>query len=168
MKSFLYVLGLSLLALPAAASFPEWCAEAYEAGDIVTAERMAKSLIGQTRGYNREDAVAGIECLTRFTGEAYTYHPQSRRFLSPSDREEQAEKDRMEAEEREAAMEAEAEQNRLLEDLRDKAEAAQAGRREAVASRLQEACTNLYARQPDETITNKVCLDVFWEIGLPD
>ena len=40
--------------------------------------------------------------------------------------------------------------------------------REPVVARLSEACGNMYRRDPDATITNQLCFDVFWERGLPD
>ena len=41
-------------------------------------------------------------------------------------------------------------------------------KREAVTARLVEACGAMYQRDPDATMTNKLCFDVFWETGLPD
>lgn len=37
-----------------------------------------------------------------------------------------------------------------------------------VEARLKAACIALYARQPDETITNPLCFQVFMADGLPD
>lgn len=40
--------------------------------------------------------------------------------------------------------------------------------REPVVARLAQACDTMYRRDPDATITNKLCFDLFWERGLPD
>lgn len=34
--------------------------------------------------------------------------------------------------------------------------------------RVEEACRTLYKKHPDETVTNRICLDLFLVTGLPD
>lgn len=168
MKTAFFAISLCLLTSPALAMFPRWCLEAYEAGDIQTAERMAKTIMGSPHGYNQADAAMGIECLRRFTGETYTYHVASREFVSPADRQAREEADRQEAEARKANELAEAERQKFLEEVAQRAEIDKANRERTVATRLHEACYNLYSRDPEETITNPLCFDVFWRNGLPE
>lgn len=40
--------------------------------------------------------------------------------------------------------------------------------KQVVQTRLTQACEAMYRRDPDATITNKLCFDVFWERGLPE
>ena len=49
-----------------------------------------------------------------------------------------------------------------------KMNAGTAERQDAVLSRVSEACANMYRRNPDATVINAVCLDVFLADGLPD
>lgn len=46
-------------------------------------------------------------------------------------------------------------------------ERARGWREDPVRERLAEACVTLYATQPDETITNPLCYEVFLAQGLP-
>lgn len=48
------------------------------------------------------------------------------------------------------------------------ADAETAAVREPVEARLSAACDTMYRRDPDATITNKLCYDVFLDRGLPD
>lgn len=46
-------------------------------------------------------------------------------------------------------------------------ERARGWREDPVRERLAEACRTLYAAQPDETVTNPLCYEVFLAEGLP-
>ena len=50
--------------------------------------------------------------------------------------------------------------------IRDRSAAFQE-RQDDVEARLKQACDNLFRSQPDETITNPLCYDVFVNHGLP-
>lgn len=183
MRRALPIIFLCLMGAPAWADLGDYCLEALKKGDTTGAKKIADVILFSNTPMSPERAATSAACLTAVTGEEYIYVSQTAKF-EPAARHEQREverqrevaarqeKVRQEAEKRksEEAAEAAAEAERQERINRLMAEAAQraAERERAVSERLALACKNMFRRDPDATMTNKLCFDVFWRVGLPD
>ena len=170
---------LAFAATPALADLGDDYITAIEAGNDTRVDRLVDMILFSKSVMSPERAAKSIECLKKATGEDYIYFGQTGKFVLPTDleriRAEQAAKDEQQRV-RAAAIAAEQEANRE-EEAKAQAEreafSAQLAelkmKREAdVTGRLAEGCTAMYRRDPDATITNDLCFDLFFRIGLPD
>lgn len=174
MKVLICALALAVSASAASANYAKWCLDAYEEGDLERAETMANSLMQNAHGFNRADADMGIECLLQYTGETYTYDPEIRRFYTQKSLREEQRASRERAVElfqgaaaRQAVRAAERARSAQNAELAKRIQEEREAREREVMARLNEACTSMYARDAEATISNKLCFDVFWQTGLP-
>lgn len=178
LKVVICAITLAFSANAASANYAKWCVEAYEKSDVERAEPMARSLMRNAHGFNRADATMGIQCLLQYTGETYTYDPTTRRFHTQKSLDEEQrqirertelnrEEERQQAAATRAARIEEQARSRRVAELAQRIEEERQAREREVLDRLNEACTSMYARDADATITNRLCFDVFWETGLP-
>ena len=174
---------LACAASPALADPGAECLKAVDAGNVTLAKQYADMILFSAGKLSAERAADAAACLLAVTGQNYVYAADIRKFEA-ADEHDQAvvERQRQTAEKNRVVRENEA--KKRAADEKDKAAAAKAQaavdqfkadldrveteRHLAVAARLYEACANLYRLNPDSTISNKMCFDVFWERGLPD
>lgn len=166
------------------------CVYAVQSGDLVRARHLATVLLSSPSGLPNDEAQAVMKCVKMMTGQDYTYDPKTR-LLSPPQSEYgpltelagriaeaaqeghlRAERDReRKAQERakaEAAAKEEAEESARLAQMRAEGELIRLQRQRSVQERLSEGCSRMYRRDPDATITNSLCYEVFFNQGLPE
>lgn len=153
--------------LIAGASVYEDCQVAMQSGDRINATLIANTILLFNSKPSDESLAMALECLAFAKGEAYTFDLGESAFI-PQSRAEELARERKHSHliaetERQRKRDAEA---RLVA-LRVQEEESDAKRRSEVWLRAAEACERLYRQEPDETITNRVCLDVFLATGLP-
>ena len=165
------------------------CQAAIEADDRTAALSYATTMMQFNQIWDPKKQTGGADCISYATGKTYVYSFSLGAFAKATAAEailvakrkeaaeaaalqdQKAEAERMarikearlakaEAERQEALARAEAVRAAVLE-------AADAKRRALVWTRVLEGCLALYSKNPDETVTNRVCLDVFLETGLP-
>lgn len=179
---FLLTAATILYAAPALADLGSDCLKAADAGNSALVKQYADMILFSRDKLSEQRAADAAACLLEATGRDYVYAPDVRKFelaeehdQAAVERQRQAaEKSRVEREKQARKKEAEnkaqaeaAEARAAAERFRADMERREAERHQAVAARLSEACTNLYRRDPDATIANKLCFDVFWAQGLP-
>lgn len=109
-----------------------------------------------------------FECFKFATGQDYGYAPRTGLIVTLDQQEialKQIEAEDKIKEQKQAETKAAVDRKKQLEKKRAQDRADLQLR---VQSRLIEACNNLYQRNPDETLVNKLCYDVFSVIGLPE
>lgn len=161
---------LLLLSGPALADIYDDCLKAIEADDKTKAEELS-ALILRFNSLSVEDRTAGAACLGFAKGREYVYDIVLEAFVEPAEAEATLKQKRAEADAKKAA-EALREEAARQEELRLAVEAklledAKAARIQAVWERVMEVCRALYADDPTEALTRKVCLDLFLVTGLP-
>lgn len=172
MKITALAIGASLFCSPANANFSQWCVDAYDAGNIELGKRMAEMVQKSMTAPNWAEARTAIRCLRLALGSEYKYLPGSHRIVPADEYETILESERLTEEaERQQRSAEEAERQRLLEqraELEAGIEMARRARQDAVLEQLAQSCTSLFRSDPDTTITNKLCYDYFYAVGLPD
>lgn len=170
---------LCLMAAPASADLGDYCLKAIGTGDEAGAKRLADMILFSNTQLPPERAAVSAECLKGVLGQDYVYAASTGKFEPASEHEvreaerrrklaEQRDEERKAREVREDAAKSEAEAKARTEDLLAEMELRALEGQGKVVERLAEACRNLYQRHPDETITNRLCYDVFLNQGLPD
>lgn len=144
------------------ADLPLDCAKAITMNKVDDVRQIADQIMEQGGEYSTIGLRNAHECLEAATGVIHSYDPETGMFTP--DKEATHLKLKSAAEEREAAKDRE----RQLEEARSEQAKRQAERKQQAYRRLVEGCENMYRREPDETITNKLCFDIFTVTGLPD
>ena len=157
------------------------CQKAIEAGDKAEAEELS-ALILRFNSLSVANQTAGAACLSYAKGKKYTYDIVLEAFVEPAQaeailkkkRDEAAAKEAKVAGRRAAGKKIEAEREAIaaatrirIAEERAKRKAAQDAKIQAVWERVKEVCGALYADDPTEALTRKVCLDLFLVTGLP-
>ena len=168
----LLLVAAALLTVSAAhARSPEWCIEGLETGDETLLRNNVDRLLNESAVYNDAEIEMATRCLKAHKGFDYVYDPETGRFFTANQfafeqgrrAAEAAKKKRDEAAAKEAA-----ERARQAAEVDAIVAKAKADREFSVAQRLRKGCENMYRRDPDATITNQMCFDLFWRYGLPD
>ncbi|MBM1816228.1 hypothetical protein [Pseudosulfitobacter pseudonitzschiae] len=147
-------------ALGAHADIYDDCDAAIKAGDKAAALLNGKIMLNrQPVPYLELGRIT--KCLSFATGEKHDYSPKFGRVMPV------AEIRKAEIEAEKTAQE-EAKKERERQEAEKLARARTFQRELAVLTQLTESCQRLYRQAPDETITNKLCFDIFMNIGLPD
>jgi len=171
MRMIALLFAIALMAPTARADTLGDCNAAIAADDKVAAGKAAEVILGYAPGrYTRSAEI--LTCLSFAKGEPYAFDETTFKFRPASVIANEAEKRAAAAAERLREYEDAQRQIRIAEEAARQAERDEKARREAkraaVTVRLIDACTELYRTHPDETITNKLCFDVFLQIGLPE
>lgn len=154
-----YAVAIALLFPAAALASPEFCVEAKKSGNKERWDFWATQVLGATHDLTPRQITAGKACLKDFPGGPYVY--VDGKFINADQAEREAEA------ERQAQINAEAAEAAATE-FRLAAEAEKSARQFRVIQQLQDSCIAMFRRDPDATITNKLCFDVLMESGLPD
>ena len=150
---------LSICGSTAAADIYDDCDRAIEAGDKAAALLNGKIMLNR-RPVPYLELARMKKCLLYATGKEHEYSPTLGRVVSAEMAlEAKAEADRL-AEEKKA-------DERSWEEAKRRTRVAKIQREQEVFNRLTESCRRLYQKNPDETITNKLCFDLFLSVGLP-
>jgi hypothetical protein len=170
MRVAVLAMALATLGNSAEAGIYDDCAEAIKNGNHEKAKEYASTLM-RFNSFSVSELEAGAACLTYAMGREYIYSYALNTFVSKD------EEDAMiEASKKKAAEQAAAQQNKLaaadeLTRLRRQpeleAQAAKEAQTVAVWKRAYEACSIFYRADPDKTVTNQVCLNIFLETGFP-
>lgn len=183
MRRAIPIISLCLVGVPAWADLGDYCLEAMKKGDKAGAQKIADVILFSNTPMSSDRAKTSAECLRAVTGLEYIYVDETAKFEPAAGYEQreaerrrklaaQRQKDREEAAKQRAekAAEAAAAAERQARTDQMMVEAAQraAERERAVSERLALACENMFRRDPDATMTNRLCFDVFWRAGLPD
>lgn len=148
------------------------CEEAIKAGDQKRAQNLSETIKRFTSITSPQDQVAGAACFTFATGEPHVFSPQLGAFV-PSDEQGEfileAQKQHAEEQRKKEQLEVE----RMAAELAQAARTAENERRreeqiQTVWAAVGAACFSLYEDDPVEALTNKTCIDVFLETGLPE
>lgn len=118
------------------------CLKAIEQNDLEKAKGLANIIRVRRSLQSEEKQQAGAECLSFGLGEKHVYDTATESFTSA-----QTISERTAAE---------------LEDRREREE-----RTFTVLSAVSAACDKVYRVNPDEALTNEVCIEVFLRQGLP-
>lgn len=168
------IAALCFAALPAQADFASSCVGAIEEGDDSKAAMFSRMLLARPRQLDKVGQANGLRCIEHATGIAHKYDRDLGRFYSPDQQAEiDAEKAQIEGQKAaevaaaKAEAEAKAADDKAWAQIEADAAKAKFDRESAVLARLDEGCANMYQRDPDATITNPLCFDVFFRTGLP-
>jgi hypothetical protein len=181
MRNLVFFFVATCIASPAYAIIYDDCRAAIAADDRVAARHAAEALlrVAPLPYARRIEIPELLVCLELGMGEPFVFDSTTQGFASVAQASEQeqrratleAERERVVAdrwaaapERRHQAAAAQAAARKRLREAQARIEADQA----EVRGRLFAACNRLYRTHPDETITNKLCFDVFFQIGLPD
>ncbi len=162
----------AIIGSPCFGGIYEDCEEAIKAGNQKLAQELSETIKRFTSITRADQKVAGAACFTFATGEPHVFSPQLGTFV-PSD--EQG-KRILETQKQHAEEQREQEQlaaERLAAELAQEARAAEnerirEERIQSVWTAVSAACFTLYNDDPVEALTNKTCIDVFVETGLPE
>lgn len=145
-----------------------------ESGSI-EARVIALGLIDTPRKMSNDEAKPIIRCLLHASGAEYQYDASVGIFYTSNDSADRAIRGSLAAKalaEAEAKAEeatvAAAEAARKSSEIAAATARAKAAREAEVIEQLAASCERLYRRDPDLTIANKLCFDVFFARGLPD
>ncbi|PCH67060.1 MAG: hypothetical protein COC12_12060 [Rhodobacteraceae bacterium] len=144
------------------------CQAAIDAGDRDQARGPAEMMLRFNVIYDTKNRKAISECLTFAMEEQYFYDPLSASFMSTSEMENRAETYAKREEEQEQERKMQAEIAASAAEFEQHRREQESAKRRAVWLRVSEACGRLYKKRPDETVTNRICLDLFLATGLPD
>jgi hypothetical protein len=160
---------ISIIALASAANATVYddCTRATKAGDkeaALTAATKILSFVPAPR-YLPDEV---FQCLDYATGLKHSYDPASGKILSEEGEIEEAARAKAFAEQiDEKRTKAEERRVFLLKNSLQIAKMKEA-RELVVNQRLVEGCRAMFKKEPDQTITNKMCYDVFMIVGLPN
>ena len=136
-------IAILLLALPAQADVFDNCMDATERGDRPAALAATSTILEITPAPS--DLPDGVfRCFEFATGEQHIYVPSDQKIMSRSALQESL--------------------NNNIKSLVKQADDWQ----DKVRSRRISACKNLYKKDPDTTILNPICYDIFMVTGLPE
>lgn len=131
-------------------------------------KQLAAEMIANPGDMPIEIAKSALKCIETATGVVHTYNRSAKTFTTWGTVADREEKKAAAQEEAKRA----AEEARRSEEERDaivsEVARSRADRTQAVQSRLFQACGRLYSDNPDTTITNRLCYDVFMATGLPE
>jgi hypothetical protein len=155
------------------------CIEGMQSGDAERSRSSGEIILRLNSFGSTVDKVAVAECLTFGFGEEYIFSPIVGRFLSTAQEAKMTEKKRQQDEadaaqisRRVAANEAmrrkEAERLQAEKALAAKIEQERRDRELAVWQRAMVACNEIFEDDPNSALTNRVCLDLFLQVGLPE
>jgi hypothetical protein len=139
------------------AEIAQYCVNAITIGDEQATAAAAEIIVTWKSVYNEKTRQQGGECLTAaFNGE-WIYSVDESEFVP------------IEVQ-REHDLARQAEQNRLaaIEELARQAQLRVQARNRAVLEETNRACVELYSRDYVAAMTNTVCNELFFAIGLPD
>ena len=179
LRLFALTASLAVTSEAAAADVYTDCTEAMQSGDIERARSSGETILRLNSFSSAVDKATVAACLTFAFGEEYIFSPRSGRFLSTTQEarmiEEQRQRDAADAAQiasRVAANEArrrkEEEQLQAERALAAKVEKERRDRELAVWRRVMEACSEIFEDDPNSALTNRICLDLFLQVGLPD
>jgi hypothetical protein len=160
MKTWLTVLAL-ISASAASADVFENCQTAIDTNDQGIAQAQLDEMKAVKFLFDPAKQQIGVACLSLATGEAWFYDTVSAHFENVQ-ASEAAREQRVALEKSRLMLE------RQMEELAAASALAKEATRQIVVTEMVEACKRLYKDAPDETLTNRVCFDVFLEIGLPE
>lgn len=163
---------ISIAGSPCFGGIYQDCEEAVKAGDQKRAQEISETIMRFNSVTSPEDQVAGAACLTFATGKPHVYSPQLGTFAPADEQGElilEAQKANAEQQRKKDQLEAE----RLAAELAQEAAASEIERRrqeriQAVWVAVGAACFELYRDDVVQALTNKTCVDVFLETGLPE
>tara|TARA_R110000850_G_scaffold268380_1_gene399967 strand:- start:2817 stop:3320 length:504 start_codon:yes stop_codon:yes gene_type:complete len=165
---FRLVFGISaLFASTAAADVYEECVAAMADGNKDAAIAATETIL-RFRPAPRGLSDEVFECFKFATGNDYGYAPRTGLLVTLEQQEiaqKEADEEAKIADRKKAEIQAATDRQKQVEIELAQAEA---DLRRKVQTRLVQACGELYQDRPNETITNKLCYDVFMVIGLPE
>lgn len=167
MKKMLSTIVLVVWAGSASANVYDDCTAATAAGDKEAALVAAKTILRFTPapvGLSNEI----FECLKFATGQEHVYDFRASRIVTVEEQAIAAQRAEAFAKKIDAMRTKAAEDAALLKANAQANAEKKAASELAVSQRLVEGCRALFKKDPDTTITNKMCYDVFMAIGLPD
>jgi hypothetical protein len=162
----------AIIGSPCFGGIYEDCEEAIKAGNQKLAQELSETIKRFTVIITADQKVSGAACFAFATGEPHVFSTQLGAFV-PSDEEGkrilEAQKERAEKQRKQEQLAAE----RRAAELAQKAKAAEnkrikEERIQSVWAAVGAACFTLYDDDPVEALTNKTCIDVFLETGLPE
>ena len=147
------------------------CKLAIEANDQSAAKRLAQQIL-TFNSFSLDNLKDGEACLSFAMDQEYVFNLSLNTFLPKANAEElvalaQATAARKLKEDEEKVAE-KLERQRLHRQAELDAEAVKQAQTDAVWYRVIQACEEIYAYDPNAAVTNKVCLDVFLQVGLPE
>lgn len=158
---------LGLASSFAKADFYSDCAAAIARGDTEKAQEIAAAMMEFRYVENTAQREAGIACLNFARGIDHEYSRMANAFRPAGDDARLREEARAEAAAKREAEEM-ARQRELAKIAEQRVlEAEQAQRKQRVWSKVAEACRKTYAEDPTAALTNRVCIDLFLQTGLP-
>lgn len=160
----LVLIGVAVATLcsgPALADVFDECHAAIEENDTQAAKRAADALlVGTGTEVPEEHLELAARCIQMGRDRPYEFSKLTRRFRTP----ERATEENLQF----ARQRAQANVREKQKEQDEEARKAQSERESKVVGRLVAACYKLYRIDPDTTIINKQCFDVFLANGLPD
>lgn len=170
MQPIILAIAITFSGHAAYANIFEDCTQAIAEGDKLKAEELAATML-RFNSISTADQALGAACLSYARGEEYVYVVGPNTFLSKASEETRLKEEKEKAVARAQESEKRLKERELLELAERKRtaaiEAQKEERRQAVWKRVSEACTELYQDDPEGTVTNQICLDVFLQTGLP-
>lgn len=146
------------------------CTLAIKKGDQAKAKELASALL-RFNSFSVDEQMTGAACLTYAMNEEYVFSIILNTFVPKGQEEAVVDEKKKAAAERavedQRKVAAALERNRLHQLAELAAKAAKQAQIDTVWKRVYEACANLYRSDPDTTVTNQICLNVFLETGLP-
>lgn len=160
-------LALALFAAPSVAiASPEFCLAAKNRGDEAQWTFWANHLLTKKNGTSRNQIDDAAQCLDDFPGGPYV--ERNGHFMTEEQAAKQDANDAAQKVAEEAATRAKDEAARRAADIIEAADQRMAEQQLAVTQRLVDGCAAMFDRDPDQTITNALCFDVFMKRGLPN
>jgi hypothetical protein len=170
MRSIPLAMAGVLFAQVAVADIYTECARAISENDASKALELATTLL-RFNSIAIQNQDAGAACLSYAMGEEYVYSIGLSTLSSKREEDARIEAAKAEAAERNAEQKKLQAEEEMLQLAQRKAELAieaeKQQRQEAVWKRVLRACEELYQSDPTSAVTNRICLDVFLETGLP-
>jgi hypothetical protein len=152
---------------PAQADIFDFCLDAVEKNEKERATLFATAILEMRDTVIPENRDAGAKCLAFATGAQYVYDPVSKSFTTPEIAEEnqtvQSQKDAIAAKAAEIDAKIKEETEQQIAQARKEKEQSQL----EVWTAVLDACKAVYFDEPAQAVTNRICLDVFLETGLP-
>lgn len=164
-------LSLSVAGLAQADIYSD-CQDAIASRDHVVVKGLAATILRFTNVTTGKKRRIGLNCINHAMSEEYVYDEHNAGFMPKTLAEtqfgarEQTRKELAESQKRKKQILAELDADAAFLQAQDRARDAE--RKKAVWRRVLSACNSLYKTHPDQTVTNRVCLDLFLITGLPE
>lgn len=158
---------LALFAAPSLAlANPEFCLAAKNRGDEAQWTFWANHLLTTKFATSRDQIDHAAQCLDGFPGGPYI--ERNGHFMTEEQATRQDANDAAQKVAEEEAARAKDEAARRAVEIIESADQRMAEQQLAVTQRLVDGCSAMFDRDPDATITNALCFDVFMKRGLPN